>query len=148
MRSLQKLEIVLAWLMPCLVLLPIIWTLGVFLAAGKQVFQALPVFLDSRLIPLYLVTIFAPVIGYSILGLIASFAALRNSKLLTGIYCIAIVPLLVLSGYLMLVSFVFGGPWALLIQTAPPLLALLLVPVSLTARFASDIPEPIIVLTI
>ena len=129
----------LACLLPVSALIPILWTIVIALILENPV-QFLTLLMDSRLLPLYLIGYGAPFIGYSILGLVGFLANKRNSRALSGIFCLVLLPVLALSGFLLLTSVTRIGFIAFWLYSPPPLIAIALVPVSLAVRFFVDQP--------
>lgn len=137
MGILRKTEMTLACLLPISALIPILWTILTALVLENPV-QFLALLMDSRLPPLYLLGYGAPAIGYSILGLVGILANKRKSTALSGIFCLLLLPMLALSGFLLLTSVVQIGFIAFWFYSPPPLIAITLVPVSWAVRFFVD----------
>ena len=133
MRKLQKVETSLAYLMPVVAFLPLVWTWATILSA-----TTLPLILDSGLLPLYFLGIVVPTVGYALLGIVAAFVAKRDSTVLTAAYWILLIPVLVMSGFLIMSSMVWIGWSGIRLYASAPVLAILAALVSSVSRIVGS----------
>ena len=131
MRDLQKLETRLAYAMPIAAAGPIVWMFASSISQG-----VMPI-LDSRLLPLYFISIFAPIILYTVLGVIGLYAAKRDSVLLTVLLACLLIPILLFSGFLLLTHFVWTGFHSLKLYGPAPVVSVVAVAIGIASRVTS-----------